>query len=389
MHEYLNHFRETGNSNGFTHRSAVWNTTKETAPAVESSSFELYAILDALRGLDAKRQDAVLCTVVQTGGSAYRRPGARLLVLRDGARVGCVVGPLLESEIVQRAWWLTESGAPVVQTYGPASVLLERSDSAELFRMTEFLEAHRKTRKPAVVATVTEVGKGQRLRIGDRLLLDESWARAGALVGSPIEAEVLTHAAAALREKKSRSARLGRAAVFVEWIGPPLSLVVLGGGRDAGALVRMGRQLGWDVTLTEGSLGVDPLDGIAIDANTAVVVMTHNYALDARLLPRVLACRPVYVGLLGPRKRAERLFDEIGTVPGANIFAPAGLDIGGDTPEMIALSIVAEVQAKVSHRGGGPLKRRRGDIHAATPEKGLPADEASQAEERFSLARQG
>jgi hypothetical protein len=64
------------------------------------------------------------------------------------------------------------------------------------------------------------------------------------------------------------------------------------------------------------------------------------------------------------------------------------LDIGGDTPELVALSIVAEVQAKVSHRGGGPLKRRRGEIHNPTIEKGLLIEDSVESEERFSLARQ-
>ncbi|MBV8842914.1 MAG: XdhC family protein [Bryobacterales bacterium] len=386
MHELLNNIRETGHAAPYSHSNGDRGSAKEFVTPVEPSGCELHAILDTLRGLEGTSREAVLATVVQVTGSVYRRPGARMLLLRDGSRVGCIAGPHVEAEIIQHAWWLTEAGTPVVRNYGAASILLERVGSPELSRLSAFLNHHRSAGTPAVVATVVDLGNVQSARVGDRLLLDESWARTGALVGSPMEAQVLTHASAALREKKSRFARLGGAAVFVEWIGPPLSVIVIGGGRDAGPLVQLGRQLGWAVNLTEASVGADALNGLTIDSNTAVVLMTHNYSVDSRLLPRVVERRPFYLGILGPRSRAEKLFAETGVNPGPNICAPAGLDIGGETPEAIAVSIAAEIQAKSCHRSGGPLKRRRGEIHAPTAEKGLAAEEAEQLGSRLSLA---
>jgi xanthine/CO dehydrogenase XdhC/CoxF family maturation factor len=352
----------------------------------ESALSELHSILDTLRSLQGANRDAVLATVVHVTGSAYRRPGARMLLVPDGRRIGCVTGANLDAEVAKKAWWLTESRLPVVQPCGPASIILERTSTAEMSQMIDFLEAHRKSRKPAVIATTIRVAGLPGVRLGDRLFLDESWARSGALTGSGIETQVLTHASAALRERKSRLARLGQADVFVEWVGPPLSLMILGEGRDTTPLVRFARQLGWDVSISDGTAS-DPLSGIDADPYTAIVLMTHDYALDALLLRRVLPSRPGYLGLLGPRKRADKLFAEIGMRPGPNVHAPAGLDIGGDSPEVVALSIVAEIQASMSHRVGGMLKRRAGAIHPLVLEKGLPSEDTPSAAHALSHAR--
>jgi xanthine/CO dehydrogenase XdhC/CoxF family maturation factor len=207
------------------------------------------------------------------------------------------------------------------------------------------------------------------------------------LAGSAIETQVLTHASAALREKKSRLARLGQADVFVEWIGPPLSLVILGEGRDTIPLVRFARQLGWDVTVLDGAAAGDPLSGVEVDGESAIVLMTHDYALDTLLLRRILPLHPRYLGLLGPKKRAEKMFAEIGLRPGPNVHAPAGLDIGGDSPEIVALSIISEIQAAMNHRAGGMLKRRAGAIHPFALEKGLQSEDTVSAVHALSHAR--
>ena len=356
-------------------------------PETEWPLGELDAILAALQSLEGANRDAVLATAVQVNGSSYRRPGARMLMVPDGRRIGCVTGANLDTEVAKQAWWLTASGVPVVQSFGPILVVLERTNTPELAQVAEFLDSHRKLRKPVVIATAIRVAAVTGVRPGDRLLVDESWARQGALTGSPIETQTLTHCAAALREKKSRLARLGQADVFVEWIGPAQSLMIFGGGRDTIPLLYFARRLGWDVTVVDRERSGDPLTGIAVDEETAVVLMTHDYALDGVLLRRMLPLRPAYLGLLGPKKRAEKLFTEIGISPGPNVHAPAGLDLGGDAPEIVALSIVAEIQAAMSHRVGGMLKRRAGSIHVAVLEKGLPNEDSLPV--KVSHARHG
>ena len=105
--------------------------------------------------------------------------------------------------------------------------------------------------------------------------------------------------------------------------------------------------------------------------------MTHNYPQDAKLLPGILAARPRYLGLLGPKKRAERLFAEVGiAMSSVNVHAPAGLDIGSDTAEGIALSIVSEMQAELAGRAGMKLRHRQAPIHEPVQESGEQQERA-------------
>ncbi len=369
---------------------------------------ELHAILDVWREQQSSSRDAVLATVVHVRGSAYRRPGARMLILADGRRVGSVSGGCLESEIVRRAQWLTERGVPVVRAYdttssndgvwefglgcnGVVQILLERADATSAAELLGFLSAHRESRQPATVATVIRTDHTSPVRVGDRLLLGDTWKGVGALVGSSIEDDVRAHASEVLRTSTNRLVHLGGDEVFIEWIGPPLSLVVFGAGDDAMPVATMAKQLGWCVSIADGRPAYaarerfptadrvvamaagEPLRGIDIHPGTAVVLMTHNYPLDARLLPLIVARCPWYLGLLGPRSRAEALFADLALEVPRSVHAPVGLDLGGDIPQAVALSIVAEIQAAANRRPGGKLTLRGETIHPPAIEVGARA----------------
>ena len=331
-----------------------------------------------------------------------------MLITRDGPRVGSVSGGCLEGEIARKAWWLTQSGAPVVRTYdttsgedavwefglgcnGTVQILLERVNTTATVEMLDFLRAHHVSGEPAAIATIIRTRKDSGVRVGDRLLLDEAWVCGGTLVGSRLEDGVRARAAEVLRSTESCLVHLSEADVFVEWIGPPLALVVFGAGADTIPLVAVANQLGWRVTVADGRPAYarserfpgadrvvamasgDLLQQVDVNADTAVVMMTHNYPLDARLLPLVLARRPWYLGLLGPRSRTEKLFAGLGLEVPVNVHAPVGLDVGGDTPAAVALSIAAEIQAATNQRAGGMLKRRSEAIHPPVVEVGVPA----------------
>ena len=366
---------------------------------------ELGNILDTWFSLEGENQDAVLATVVHVKGSAYRRPGARMLLVPDGRRVGSISGGCLEGEISRKAWWFTSQSnhVPVVRIYdttsdddaiwefglgcnGVVQVLLERTNSPSARALFEFLHENRSA-GPAVVATVI---RSTQVEAGQRLFLNQSRSH-GALAGCR---QIMVHAQTALESKSSRfvflndDPQLGDAEVFVEWIGPPQSLVVFGAGHDAVPLVRFAAELGWSVTVADGRPAYakverfpeaqrvvvmphqDPLRDVVIDEDTVVVIMTHNYPLDGRLLPEILSRKPCYIGMLGPKNRAERLFNELNLDPPATVHAPVGLDIGCDTPAAVALSIVAEVQAALKNRQGGKLRQRSGPIHAPAFEAG-------------------
>lgn len=369
---------------------------------------ELHAVLDTWRGLHGR--DAVLATVVHVTGSAYRRPGARMLVTADRRRIGGVSGGCLESEIARKGWWATASGRPVVRIYDTMSegdaawefglgcngiihILLERVAGVGCAEYLTFLQRHREHAMASVIATVTRAATASGVEVGHRLLVDADGVQGGALVGTDLERVVLTHAEAVLVSQQSVLAHLDGADVFVEWVPPPVSLVVCGAGDDAQPLVAMAQALGWDVTVADGrpwyarperfpgarvvqvsSRGL--LDGLDIDEHSIVVMMTHNILFDEQLLPLLLARMPRYLGILGPRSRTRQLFEACQKTPPSFVHAPVGLDLGGDGPAAIALGIVSEIQSVIACGSRRMLRERPAHIHATVPEYGADSFEA-------------
>jgi xanthine/CO dehydrogenase XdhC/CoxF family maturation factor len=161
-------------------------------------------------------------------------------------------------------------------------------------------------------------------------------------------------------------------------IEPPVHLVLAGGGYDAAPLVTLARTIGWRVTVLakpeqdcSGFAGAEVLPVTApdewpvpADARTAAVIMTHQFGRDAAFLRQMLALPFGYLGLLGPRQRRERLLEAIGDEGAATLHNPAGLDLGAETPEEIAVAIIAEIQAVMTNSAAGFLSKRKGPIHA-------------------------
>ena len=299
-------------------------------------------------------EEAVLATVVATRGSVYRRPGARMLLTREGWVAGSISGGCIESDLVQTAFERTADG-PVLVTYdasapddvllgfglgcsGAVDVLMQRlpEDGGPLAAIERVL----RTREPVDLATFA---RGE-WRIADR--------------GSRIAEEV---------DPKSE---IRDRAILTETLVPPPALVVFGAGHDAVPLARVANGLGWRVTVVDGRAAyakperfpessvvvAPPSRAVGIERDAAVVLMTHSFANDAAILgwlPRDLP----YVGVLGPIHRTHRLLEKAG-VPTADLYAPIGLDLGADGPDEIALAIVAEILAVRKRRAGGHLKGR-------------------------------
>ncbi len=348
-----------------------------------------------------------LATVVRTRGSAYRRPGARMLIRSAEERAGAISGGCLEQDVCARA--LSGERLPALVEYNTADeadllfgtslgcegvieVLIERlepgaASAAELFG---FFEAQASSRKCASLATVFEVSGTSAARPGDRL-----WLGSGGEVGGPLAPgparETLAAALAAAGGTRVASIELegGRFSALVERLEPPLRLLVFGAGADAPPLVRLGRELGWSVVVADRrpaqaraerfpeaeevlAAPVAELAALAApDARSAAVLMTHNYLDDRELLLALLASEAPYLALLGPKKRSERLLAELAAdgfplteADRARLHAPAGLDLGAETPEQVALAIVAEIQACFAGRSGGSLRSRAGSIHS-------------------------
>lgn len=351
----------------------------------------------------AAGRPAALATLVRTRGSSYRRAGARALVLADGSLVGGISGGCLEQDVALRTREVLESGQPALLHYdtgadddrlfglnigcgGQLEVLVEplESAAAELIGWLVRLE---EKRSRGILATLLSPAE----TLGHRLLLDEDGrelyseiadpaligaisAQAWKMLGSPAGAPW-----ASLEEPAAE--------IFLEAIAPPPALVLFGSGFDVDPLASFGKALGFEVTVADCRGSVAPLFRFdshrcfaAPDAETAVagladllgkhdaaLVMNHHYDRDRDLVRALLATRVGYLGLLGPQSRGQRLFGELRAEnPGiatARVYSPVGLDLGADTPEKVALSILAEILAVLAGRQGGFLKDRATPIH--------------------------
>jgi xanthine/CO dehydrogenase XdhC/CoxF family maturation factor len=308
---------------------------------------------------------AALATLVQVEGSSYRRPGARLLLMADGTTTGSISGGCLEEDVLERARRVLASGRPELAVYDTTAendlvwgVGLGCQGVVRIF--LERLPASRPAWIAALAANLAE-------RRATSLVVRYAGPTAGTDLG-PATGEA--------------------GAVFAETIPAPPALLICGAGDDARPLATLAQQAGWQVTVADarpayatrerfpgaaaiqtGSL-VELPAALRTDARTFAVVMTHRFADDREFLRALLPRELAYLGQLGPRSRTERLLAELresGLTPSgsalANLHAPVGLDLGGTTPETVALAIVAELQARLAGRPAGFLRDRPGPIH--------------------------
>ena len=373
---------------------------------------ELQRLLHAYDEHRAAGRACALASVVDVTGSAYRRPGARMLVTADGQLTGTISGGCLEGDARQRARQCLTSGRPALVTYdssdadddlqfgaalgcqGVVQILLEPLDFTKPDNALEVLRAWAASaEEPAAVATVFSMaGANAPAQMGERLLVKSNGEVQGSLaISSALYGTVLADARAALAAGRpathSYPAGPGVVQVSVEILRPPVRLTVFGAGNDVQPLVRLAAGLGWRVQVVDGrpalaqsarfpeaeTVRVLPLAQVpSLPADGRfVLLMTHNYHYDLAVLQHLLAAPPAYIGLLGPRKKYERLLTNLAqTVPDALqrlrgcLHSPVGLNLGAETPEEIALSVVAEIQAVLTSRPAGFLRDSPLPIHA-------------------------
>ena len=360
----------------------------------------------------------VLATVVKVEGSAYRRPGARMLIDADGGHVGTLSGGCLEGHLVKRAWWLTEREPAVVCRYDTAAdedaqwsfglgcdgvihVLLERIDGAVPSPERAAIASARQQMQAAATAVVI-ARRGANVSVGARRVQWPDGRGEGRLGDEALSRRVDADLSEAIAKGRSGhriyALGCGEVEVFIEYLPPPPRLVIFGAGHDAVPLVRLAKRLGWHVTVADGrahfaraerfpkadrvrvTTAQDPLAGCAVDGDCAVVVMTHSVTQDRALLRHLLPLDLPYLGQLGPRTRTDRLIDELASDGGiapararAGLHYPIGLDIGADNAEEIALAVIAEINAVRAGRRGGMLRERDGTVHLRDPQAVMAA----------------
>jgi len=380
---------------------------------------DLARILSVWRELENAGADYVLASIVAVQGPSYRKPGALMLLTPEGRRVGTVSGGCLEAQVASRAWWLTADG-PTIQRYSTADddgdrpygsgcggvvfLLLERRATAG--PLLAALEQAFDLRVPLAVATVLEgpqIGRRAFASI-DREHPESSHQNVDQIrmIRDPLQD--LAQNAMATRESKESKVTIGEIDVraWTDYRPARPGLWIFGAGDDTQPLLRLAKELGWFVSVADGrshlatrerfpsadQLSVLPIkdlsanssdDSLAAFSNLhpedAAVVMTHSFEQDSRILAWMLSLqtRAGYIGVLGPQRRTRELLIEAGhmlNLPANAIaaqadrwldqlHAPTGLDLGAESPETIALSVLAEVQKVRTSSTALPLRTVR------------------------------
>ena len=377
---------------------------------------EIKDIVQAFDTAQKEGKQAALATVIKVQGSSYRQPGARMLIIEDGQLTGAISGGCLEGDALRKAQLVMLQQKPKLVKYdtmdeddaalgvglgcnGIIHVLIEPISPEESYHPLLLLKTFLSKRQSAVLLTLFSLSNPKAPEAGTCLLLTQN----GILQGHPphydLQQSLLTDADKALRTKTSAIKNYrGGLSAFVEVLQPAVSLVIVGAGNDAIPLMELAAVLGWQTTIVDGrahyatkarfsaakeiliTKAEEALPQLSPDERTIVVLMTHNYHYDLTLLRDLLPLELPYIGVLGPKKKLNRMLEELDKegIKLDNhqldaIYGPVGLDIGAESPEEIALSIVSEIKAVLSGKRGISLREKAGPIHD-TDSDGSPRD---------------
>lgn len=359
---------------------------------------EFASLLAGIRRLEANgfAGGAALATLTRTSGSTFRRSGARMLVCGDGTVVRGLSGGCPDADIAQRAAGVIAADRPELVHYngdnifdpmmeagcgGDIEVLIEplscRADVAFLDVVERCLNA----RRTGLLATIyAREGKCLSPRPRRLVWTDESDGDVGdGWLAMAIRERAIANGVASPAAQTIETGE-GAVDVLIEPLNPPHALVLVGISAVSLALARFAVQLGWITTLVDHRSGCEQpvavpdcvryvalqpeelVGGLAPDGRTSVVVMTHRLEIDIAYL-LALRDEPVaYLGAVGSRSRVATILGATGLGP-ERLRAPAGLDVGSETPEEIALAIAAEILAATNARHGGALSAVAGPIH--------------------------
>lgn len=294
-----------------------------------------------------KGEKCVLASVVALDGTSYRKPGVRMLITDSGEMVGAVSGGCVEKDVQQRAQMVFETGQPLVMAYdgrfrlgcqGTLYILIEPIEIDE--STFNLFQEHLEKRDSISLVSYYEKKDNAKGAFGTVMHLGK--------INIPFN--VVNEKLETLNQK----------------LTPCFKLLIIGAEHDAVKLCTLASNMGWEVevvsswrdpkTLTDfpgakevWSLTPELLDVSKLDNETAVVLMTHNYALDLKYLLELRKASFAYLGVLGSQNRNDELrsalFEHTDGAEDLEFYGPIGLNIGSETPEEIAISIISEILA--------------------------------------------
>jgi xanthine dehydrogenase accessory factor len=368
---------------------------------------EIRDIINAFDEAKKLGKRTALATVVHVEGSSYRRPGARMLIEEDGQLTGAISGGCLEGDALRKALLVITEKRSRLVTYdtmddddaklgaglgcnGIIQVLIEPIDEEIPNNPIKFLKAINEKRQQYVLVTLFSLEDKKNPQYGTCLLMKEDKTIIDKM---PVLKNVLMHDAeeAMINQVSSFKNYISNdhdITAFIEVIKPQVSVIIIGAGNDVIPLVEMVDILGWETTVIDGrpnyakkerfasacqvliSKPEQALEQIEIDERTVFLLMTHNYNYDKAMLKQLLQKNVTYIGMLGPKNKRERIlneFKEEGLVFTAQqisvLHSPVGLDIGAETSEEIALSILAEIKAMFANKDVQSLRKIKEVIH--------------------------
>jgi xanthine dehydrogenase accessory factor len=355
---------------------------------------ETSRILQLLTRLVEQGRDAALGTVVNIQGSAYRRPGAKMLIAADGTMAGSVSGGCLEADVREIALSVIRDGIPQLlhydtgsddQTpfglglgcYGAVDIFVQRATADNFLetsrRIRELLEGDVAFSVSTIVSGLTGLGRA--------VIIGANGKPSGSTGDVNLDRMIATRARGFLGTGTSELYDLDAHQVFTEVQLPPPSLLIVGAGEDTRPLVTAASNVGFRVTVVDhrsayltsehypagtrliNARADSNLLDLPLSSRTYCVVKTHSLEHDRDWVKRLLNSDVPYVGVLGPRLRLDDVLRDTSPEENDRVFGPVGLDLGANGPEQIAVSIVAELLALISGREPGHLRTREGAIH--------------------------
>lgn len=366
---------------------------------------ELVRIIEGYEQAKKEGKVMALATVVQVDGSAYRRPGARMLVTQEGNLTGAISGGCLEGDALRKAQAVIFQQKSRVVTYdttdeddqkfgvglgcnGIIHVLIEPIDFHNFENPVELIKKALSDRETSLLLTLFSVPNSKSEQIGT-IYLKKGSQDFGSL--SKVHADFRQELEKEITEFDSPQnliqaySEYQQLSVFFEVIKPPTRILLFGAGNDTIPVAKLAEILGFELILVDGRKNLataarfpqakqiiqgpaeEVIEQIETDLNTVALLMTHNFEYEVIVLEKLLSSMIPYIGVLGPKRKTEKLIQRLDgkgiQVFSDNIFAPVGIEIGAETSEEIALSILAEIKAVLNRKQPIFLRDKQGPIH--------------------------
>jgi len=365
---------------------------------------EIKSILNLYHSQKGSSEKAAIAQVVRVEESSYRREGARMLVFASGIFEGGISGGCLEGDALQRSQIAILKQEPSIVTYdtskddenqigvglgcnGIIDVLI--SPISEHTNVIPILEKCVAKRKAHIIVTVTAIeGTVETMGLGTMFYYDTELQQLENCQHNGLENFIKAKVPIILERKRSAMYNYREEGlniqVLIELVPPQFHLAIYGDNYDVYAMLALAQVLDWEVSIVgnlqklkkeklrtvKGLYLKDSDKRPLLDNRTAVVLMAHDFKTDIFHLKQVIQSDAPYIASLGPRKRYIKILNNLAedgiTLSAAQedrIFAPCGLEIGANSPEEIAASIIAEILSVFSGNTGGMLRKKEGPIH--------------------------